>query len=113
MKRFNLKTLFTLTMLLIVPVAHAYDFMVDSLAYNINPDGTTVTLTYLNPPANPGTYNNLSGAVSIPDNVINNGISYPVTAIGNAAFYDCSGLTSVTIPNTVTSIGSGAFYECF
>ena len=113
MKRFNLKTLFTLAMLLIVPVAHAYDFMVDSLAYDINPDGTTVTLTYLQPPTRASkAYTNLSDAVTIPDNVINNGISYPVTAIGNAAFYDCSGLTSVTIPNSVTAIGSGAFYEC-
>ena len=35
-----------------------------------------------------------------------------VTSIGNNAFYECTGLTSVTIPNTVTSIGNNAFYEC-
>ena len=35
-----------------------------------------------------------------------------VTSIGNAAFYGCSGLTSVTIPNSVTSIGDGAFRDC-
>ena len=35
-----------------------------------------------------------------------------VTSIGNHAFYNCSGLTSITIPNGVTSIGSGAFYGC-
>ena len=35
-----------------------------------------------------------------------------VTSIGNTAFYNCSGLTSVTIPNSVTSIGYEAFYKC-
>ena len=35
-----------------------------------------------------------------------------VTSIGNDAFYRCSGLTSVHIPNSVTSIGEGAFFDC-
>ena len=35
-----------------------------------------------------------------------------VTTIGNSAFYDCTGLTSVTIPNRVTSIGDNAFDRC-
>ena len=35
-----------------------------------------------------------------------------MTSIGNYAFYDCSGLTSVTIPNSVTIIGGYAFYNC-
>ncbi|MBQ9679031.1 MAG: leucine-rich repeat protein [Prevotella sp.] len=32
------------------------------------------------------------------------------TTIGYSAFEGCSGLTSVTIPNSVTSIGDSAFY---
>ena len=35
-----------------------------------------------------------------------------VTSIGTAAFLDCSGLTEVTIPSSVTSIGTGAFSNC-
>lgn len=35
-----------------------------------------------------------------------------VTSIGDRAFSDCSGLTSVEIPEGVTSIGEWAFYNC-
>ena len=35
-----------------------------------------------------------------------------VISIGHSAFYSCSGLTSVTIPNSVTSIGESAFGGC-
>ena len=35
-----------------------------------------------------------------------------VTSIGNSAFRDCRGLTSIAIPNSVTSIGNSAFYGC-
>ena len=35
-----------------------------------------------------------------------------VTSIGDYAFCECNGLTSVTIPSSVTSIGDQAFCEC-
>lgn len=35
-----------------------------------------------------------------------------VTSIGNSAFFGCSGLTIVTIPDGVTSIGDSAFLAC-
>ena len=35
-----------------------------------------------------------------------------VTSIGNSAFWGCSGLTGVTIPDGVTSIGNEAFSHC-
>ena len=35
-----------------------------------------------------------------------------VRSIGDSAFRDCSSLTSITIPNSVTRIGGLAFYRC-
>jgi hypothetical protein len=36
-----------------------------------------------------------------------------VTTIPQEAFYNCSHLSSITIPDSVTSIGSNAFYGCY
>ena len=52
-----------------------------------------------------GAFSDCSGLTSVT-------IGESVTSIGNYAFYGCSGLTSVTIPNSVTSIVSLAFYDC-
>ncbi len=50
--------------------------------------------------------------VVIPASVNHEGESYPVTRIGDQAFYECRELTSVTIPEGVTAIGNEAFGRC-
>ena len=55
---------------------------------------------------------NYSGDIVIPSEITHNNVTHSVTSIGNDAFEGCSGLTSVTIPNSVTSIGEWAFNSC-
>ncbi|MBO7720982.1 MAG: leucine-rich repeat protein [Kiritimatiellae bacterium] len=49
-----------------------------------------------------------TGAVTIPSTLGGK----PVTSIGDSAFLGCSGLTSVTVPESVTKFDRSAFYGC-
>lgn len=54
--------------------------------------------------------NEYTGNIVIPESVVYEGNTYPVTRIGFHAFQYCSGLASITIPNSVSSIGDDAFF---
>ena len=92
-----------LAVLLSTLSASASAFKVDGIAYNKNSDGKSVYVSY------GGDY---TGPVTIPERVTYDGTTYSVTSIGEFAFKDCTGLTSVTIPTSVTSIGEEAFRGC-
>ena len=49
-----------------------------------------------------------TGAVTIPSTLGGK----PVATIGQSAFFNCAGLRSVTMPDSVTLIGSSAFFQC-
>ena len=55
-----------------------------------------------------------TGPVAIPDSVSlpQTGDSLTVVGVGNEAFRGCSGITSVTIPETFQRIGASAFLDC-
>ena len=74
--------------------------VINGIYYNLKSDYTAEVTE------NPNKY---SGSVSIPATVTYGNIEYNVNAIGYNAFSECSGLTSVTIPNSVISIGNSAF----
>ena len=92
--------------------ASAYDFKSDKLYYNIlSEEDRTVEVTYYNLYEGKNE-NYVSGDIDIPRKLIYNSKTYTVTSIGAQAFYSCSSLTSVNIPNSVTSIVNHAFSLC-
>ena len=107
MKRL-IKTAILLLAILLPALAMAADFMVDDICYNIHGNEAAVTRKGL-----PGyLFIGYSGPVVIPATVTYNGTTYPVTAIDSVAFYRCTELTSIEIPNSVTEIAYGTFDWC-
>ncbi len=100
-------------LLFIATSASAYDFY-DSesgLYYNIlSSSEKTVEVTYGG--ARYSATDSYVGDVVIPETVSYGSTSYSVVSIGNFAFYYCTGLTSVVIPDSVSEIGTQAFEGC-
>ena len=102
MKKFILLTLWALLPM----VSFAIEAEIDGLWYSIVPKAKVAeVIQYKN-----NQY--YSGNIVIPASIEYEGTNYDVTTIVNSAFYRCSGLTSITIPESVTSIGNSVFYGC-
>ena len=107
MKQF-IKTTILLLAILLPAIATAADFVVDGICYNIHGNEAAVASKRV-----PGfLFIGYSGSVVIPATVTNNGTTYPVTSIEAIAFYGSTELTSIVVPNSVTEIGQDAFGNC-
>ena len=99
------KYIFFLLIALIVSSRVMSDaILLDGLYYQFNDDTNTAIVVAGD--------NRYSGTIVIPTNVTYNEKQYNVTSIGDGAFKYCTGLTSVTIPNSIDSIGYWAFTNC-
>ena len=87
-------------------------FSISASAYDVEVDG----IYYLIPRKNVAIVTRggwkYSGDITIPSSIKVNDLEYTVKYIEESAFANCSGLTSITIPNSVTSIGNSAFSFC-
>ena len=116
MKHYYLSFFIATLMSMACNMASAHDIAVansdgKTIFYDYNSDVTSVSVTYKGN-SRDDYYGEYTGDIVIPETVTYSGQTYSVTSIGSSAFYDCGGLTSVTIPNSVTSISSSAFKNC-
>lgn len=95
------QTLLSFLLALLPIVASADAVEIDGIYYNLVSKAKKAEVT-----TNPNKY---TGDVVIPKSVTYADVEYSVTSIGKSAFSECSGLTSVFIPNSVTAIGSFVF----
>ena len=107
MKRLSISLL-----LLLLPLFMLADGInIGGIYYRIDVVTGSAIVTYAGSSPGSDTFS-YSQDITIPASVVYNGITYPVTSIGDYAFKGCTNLSSVAIPNSVKNIGRYAFSGC-
>ncbi len=99
-----MKKLYFLVLMLVSTFAVSQNFTYNGINYTVT-DGVTFKVAV-------AAHTSFNGAANIPTTVMYNSQNYTVTSIGSTAFFNCSGLTSITIPNSVTTIEFSALRGC-
>ena len=82
-----------------------YDVLVDGLAYFLNIDDMTATVTARTYPSS------YSGHITIPSTITASGRDFTVTRIDGYTFKNCKKLTGITFPTSLQIIGGECFLE--
>lgn len=104
-KAIEFKLFFLLILATLTLNMNVYSAQVNGIYYNLNGTLKTAEVTKEN-------QSYTDREITIPETIEISGQTYKVTSIGNYAFSYCSGLKSVTLPESVTAIGEWAFYKC-
>ena len=86
--------------------ANAYDLEDGGIYYTLDLEEMTASVVAK------GDGTKYTGEVQIPETVTKSGKLFTVNVIEKKAFYDCDGLTSISIPKTLLLVNDGAFYGC-
>lgn len=107
-RKFLLSALCALTL----GTAFSQDFSQNGINFQIL-DSSAKTVTTAKP-AQTGTSANpdAKGNVVIPSKVMYGGVEYTVTQVADYSFFSNSGITSLTLPQTLTYIGMNSFNSC-
>ena len=103
---------------LFITLAIAIGFMMQAVAYDFQSGNLLYSVVSTDPPC-VSLVGHIDGQAAqgeliIPESVTNEGVAYTVTRIANSAFFSCTRLSGeLVIPDAVTIIGNKAFYDCY
>lgn len=100
-----------LAVVLLATLASSAAVKIDGIYYKLYSTDKTAIVTNSEDGSSSYTPKDYSGDVVIPKEVTYEGTTYTVTAINSYAFKYCTGLTSVTFPESLTCIYGYAFHS--
>ena len=92
--------------------AYAYETQINGIYYDLNYDDKTAIVTHDGNPYDNNGAGYIQSKITIPTEIYYNNIIYYVNTIDWRAFYNCSSIESIVLPNSIITIKSCAFENC-